>query len=125
MSSTGKHILIVEDDRDIRDSLVEVLVDAGYVVSVAGDGLQALEKLEDGTVAPNLILLDLMMPVMNGMQFREAQSNSAHAHIPVALITADVNAEAVAQQLKAAGFLRKPVRIQPLLELVERILGST
>jgi CheY-like chemotaxis protein len=116
------HILVVEDDQDIRESIVEVLEEGGYTVSVAGDGLEALESLQHAR--PDLILLDLMMPNMNGFQFREAQlSNADHAKIPVAIVTADANVKEKAEQLRAVGFARKPLKIQPLLDLVSRALG--
>jgi CheY-like chemotaxis protein len=116
-------ILVVEDDRDIRESLVEVLEDAGYRVTAAADGRQALEVLEAAPEKPRLILLDLMMPVMNGFQFREAQlARPGLAMIPVLVITADANAKA--GTLKAAGLLQKPVKIQPLLDRIEALLQS-
>jgi CheY-like chemotaxis protein len=119
------HILVVEDDRDIRESLVEVLEDAGYRVSSAGDGRQALEVLEAAPERPALILLDLMMPVMNGFQFREEQLARPHlAEVPVLVITADANAKARAGILKAAGLLQKPVKIQPLLEHIATLVGG-
>ncbi len=122
---TRAHILVVEDDRDIRDSVVEILEDEGYGVSAAGDGLQALELLAAGAQKPDLILLDLMMPRMNGFQFREAQlQHVEHAAIPVAVLTADGNAMEKARTLKADGFLRKPLRIEPLLDVVQRLLGG-
>jgi CheY-like chemotaxis protein len=115
------HILVVEDDPDIRESIVEVLEDAGYRVSAAGDGRQALEVLEAASEKPRVILLDLMMPVMNGYQFREEQLARAElAAIPVLVITADANAKAGG--LKAAGLLQKPLKIQPLLDRIEALL---
>jgi CheY-like chemotaxis protein len=123
MSASGKHILVVEDDRDIRESVIEVLEDEGYVVSAASDGQQALALLRSGAARPHLVLLDLMMPVMNGFQFRDEQrKDPALAHIPVVVITADVNARAKAEGLGAAGFIQKPVKIQPLLDVIEQHL---
>jgi CheY-like chemotaxis protein len=118
------HLLVVEDDPDIRESLVEVLQDEGYRVSAAGDGQQALDVLEAASESPALILLDLMMPVMNGFQFREAQLARAEwAAIPVLVITADANAKAKAGSLKAAGLLQKPLKIQPLLDLIAQLIA--
>lgn len=121
--SQPRHILVVEDDRDIRDSVVEVLEDAGYRTSSAADGQQALTVLAQLT--PDVILLDLMMPVMNGFQFREQQLRApALAAIPVLVITADADAKAKAASLRAAGVLQKPLKIQPLLDAIERVLDS-
>jgi CheY-like chemotaxis protein len=118
------HLLVVEDDRDIRESLVEVLEDEGYRVSSAGDGQHALDVLEAASEKPALILLDLMMPVMSGFQFREEQlARAALADIPVLVITADANAKAKAGSLKAAALLQKPLKIQPLLELIAQLIA--
>ena len=119
------HILVVEDDPDIRESVVEILVDEGHVVTSAGDGREALDLLHSASPAPDLILLDLMMPVMSGYQFREEQLKlPAFAGIPVLVVTADVNARAKVESLKAAGFVQKPLKIQPLLDLVEQLLAA-
>jgi CheY-like chemotaxis protein len=119
-----RHVLVVEDDRDIRESVVEILTDEGYDVSAAGDGRQALDLLETAAPRPNLILLDLMMPVMNGFQFREEQLKRPElAAIPVLVVTADVNARAKAEALGAAGFVQKPLKIQPLLDIIEELVG--
>lgn len=129
MSTQHKHahILVVEDDRDIREAVVEVLEEEGYGVSAAGDGAQALRVLEDADEPkPDLILLDLMMPNMNGFEFRERQlANAAHAAIPVAVITADGQATRKAEQLHVNGLVQKPVKIEPLLDVVERLVFGT
>lgn len=118
-------ILIVEDDRDIRESLAEVLEDEGYSVASAADGLRALEYLSAEAEKPDLILLDLMMPNMNGFQFREEQLKSAeHARIPVAVLSADSDPNERAGDLNVAGYVKKPLKINALLELVRGILGT-
>ena len=120
------HILIVEDDLDILDSMTEILEDRGYSVSTAADGLQALERLADGNRKPDLILLDLMMPNMNGLEFREEQlKNVAHAAIPIAIISADGNIKEKSEKLRANGFLKKPLKIQPLLDMIEQLLRKS
>jgi CheY-like chemotaxis protein len=124
-SADASHVLIVEDDRDIRESVAEVLADEGYSVSAAADGREALELLRSAARRPDIILLDLMMPVMNGFQFREEQlKDLALAAIPVLIVTADANARSKAETLKAAGFVQKPLKIQPLLDLLETLLGK-
>src|SRR5690242_5374004 len=67
------HILVVEDDADVREALVDVLEAEGFSVAMAEDGAQALDYLGGAAPRPALILLDLMMPNMNGLQFREEQ----------------------------------------------------
>jgi two-component system response regulator MprA len=124
-SNKRAHILVVDDDQDIRETMMEILEESGFDVSGASDGRQALQLLSTDRPAPDLILLDLMMPNMNGFQFREEQlKNPAHASIPVAVLTADGGAREKSEKINASGFLRKPLKIQPLLDLVNRILEA-
>ncbi len=117
------HILVVDDDRDIREAVVEVLEEEGYGVSAAGDGAQALRVLDESEQQPDLILLDLMMPNTNGFEFRRHQlANARHATIPVAVLTADGQAARKAEELQANGLVKKPVKIQPLLDTVELLV---
>jgi CheY-like chemotaxis protein len=121
----AKSVLVVEDDRDIREAVVEVLEDEGYTVSSAGHGQEALDWLSGEEPRPDLILLDLMMPVMNGFQFRKKQLERADlAAIPVVVVTADANAKIKAEGLRAAAFVQKPLKIQPLLDLIERLTAE-
>ncbi len=111
-------LLLVEDDAELRQSLSELLRDSGFDVAVAENGLVALTYLEDSP-PPCLVLLDLMMPVMNGWQFREAQSrNHKISEIPVVILTADGRAELKAESLGAAGYLRKPIEVERLLGML-------
>ncbi|WP_437735524.1 response regulator [Sorangium sp. So ce1335] len=120
---TGR-ILVVEDDLDIRSILSQLLVFEGYDVEEASDGAEALAFLRRSR-PPALILLDLMMPVMDGWQLRaELQRDPELASIPVVIVSADVRAEQEASRLRVAGLLKKPLQIEPLLELVHRICGS-
>ncbi len=117
-----KSILIVEDNADIRESLVDVLRMEGYLVESAANGSEAIEKLQT-VERPPLILLDMMMPVMNGWQFLEAQKQDAQfAGIPVVLVSA-VKAEQslISDQgsIQAMGHLQKPIDIDSLLKVVE------
>ncbi len=114
-------IIIVEDDSDVREALEEVLIEEGYPTQGFGSGQEALETMNAMEQAPKLILLDLMMPKMNGWQFREAQKRYAKVRsIPTVILSADANVSQNLQALGAAGYLRKPIHIQTLLELVER-----
>ena len=94
-------ILVVDDDHDIRDSLVELLEDHGYQAVGAANGVEALGVLRTTPEPPCLILLDLMMPVMDGRQFREQQvKNPAWLQIPVIVISAYGNVEQQARELE-------------------------
>ena len=118
-------ILLVEDDRDLRDSIKEALEDEGYAVVGATDGVDAIEHLRTGGALPRLILLDLMMPRMNGYQFREAQlANPSWASIPVVVLSADPRPKAGA--LGATAHLRKPVKLEVLFARIGQSLrGET
>ena len=112
-------VLIVDDDNDIREILGEVLTEAGYEVMGAKDGAEALRLLGEGETLPCVILLDLMMPVMNGYEFRTAQKNDPQlSAIPVILLTAGVRPDVEA--LGVAAILPKPVKIPALLAAVDR-----
>ncbi|WP_437969254.1 response regulator [Sorangium sp. So ce260] len=123
IEKTGR-ILVVEDDLDIRSILSQLLVFEGYDVEEASDGAEALAMLRRDP-PPALILLDLMMPIMDGWQLRaELQRDPALSSIPVVIVSADVRAEQEASRLRVAGLLKKPLQIEPLLELVHRICGA-
>jgi CheY-like chemotaxis protein len=113
------YILIVEDDFDIREALTQILEEEGYAVRGASQGREALDLVAEAG-APRLILLDLMMPVMNGWQFRSEQlKDPALAPVPVLVISADPQVQQKAASLGAAGLLRKPISLDDLLQAVK------
>jgi CheY-like chemotaxis protein len=115
-------ILIVEDDVDVREVYREVLEDAGYHAVAAANGKAALEWLFAASVRPSAIVLDVMMPVMNGHEFRaEMAKHETLRNIPVIVVTAhreETSIECVAR-------LYKPVSLDDLLSTVGRVAGST
>lgn len=114
-------ILLVEDDPDVREALGETLRDHGYDVQTATDGQNALEVLRGG-LHPGLILLDLMMPRMSGIEFRAVQrSDPDLADFPVVLLSADARMEEKARGLEVQGAIRKPIDMDQLLSTIERI----
>jgi two-component system response regulator MprA len=117
-------ILLVEDDVDVREALADALGDKGYLVECASDGEHALHLLRTAA-RPGLILLDLMMPRMNGTEFRMAQrEDPALADLPVVLLSADARIEEMARALKVQGAVRKPIDLDQLCGLIERIRGA-
>jgi CheY-like chemotaxis protein len=121
-SGCGKLVMIVEDDRDVREAVAEVLTDCGYHTIEAANGEEALMWLRVIDLSPCLILLDIMMPIMDGWQFRAAQrSEPALAAIPVVVLTAHGSPQETARAMDAAGFLRKPVQLDALLQMVDRL----
>jgi CheY-like chemotaxis protein len=112
----GLRLLVVEDDEMIRDALSDLLRDEGANVIAVVNGREALRELRAGR-PPDLILLDLMMPVMDGWEFRvEQRADPNLAHIPLIAMSADMSAKARA--IAADAYLRKPLDFS---ELVERI----
>lgn len=111
-----KQILVIEDDRDILEGLALLLEMEGYTVIRAENGQQAIDYLRSAPKLPCLILLDLMMPVKNGYEFRrEQQLDPALALIPVVIMSADVTAEDKAIQMGSKRFLKKPAEIDEIL----------
>src|SRR5512141_2591733 len=112
-------VMVVEDDHAIRETLRELLEDEGYHVTPAANGAEALAHLRADGV-PGLILLDLMMPVMDGWEFRIAlQRDPRLADIPVIVLSAD---DAVAQKagaMRVQGYLSKPFELDRLLRTVQ------
>jgi CheY-like chemotaxis protein len=123
MASDGR-ILVVEDDEDIREVMQEMLASEGFHVDVAKDGLDALDKL-DGSTDPPLILLDMMMPRMDGQAFLEAlRGRPALARAPVVVISGNAAARETARRLQAAACLMKPFELEDLLVVVRRLAGE-
>lgn len=115
-----KRILVIEDDKAIRTALTAVLENAEYEVLVAENGSEALIKLKSFETLPQLIVLDLMMPVMNGFEFRDAQlADKSISDIPVILLTANNYFKEYQEKLQAYEFLNKPVEIKDLLYVVD------
>lgn len=113
-----KKILVVEDDQGIRDAIVELLEMEGYNVMSATNGHEALQVLS-GTSRPGLILLDLMMPVMDGFKFRECQLSLPDlAEIPVVIMSADGNVGPKKAAIGAKDYIKKPVDIDDLLKRI-------
>jgi CheY-like chemotaxis protein len=111
-------VLVVDDDPDIRDSLREVLEDEGYQVSCVGNGREALDHLKAASPQPCVILLDLMMPVMDGWQFRKEQKQDpAIANIPLVVITATGKRPVL---VDAAELVMKPLDLNRLFEAIGR-----
>ena len=116
----NRQILLVDDDPDLRESLQLVLEQQGYSVVPARDGADALARLREDPL-PCVVLLDLMMPGMNGAEFRERQlADPRLRDLPVVLLTG-AGAHAMDPRIAAGSiFLRKPFDIDRLFELLGR-----
>jgi len=111
-------VLVVDDDQSIREALCELLEDEGRRARGAANGQEALEILR-GADRPCVILLDIMMPVMDGPTFRAEQLKDPRLRgIPVAVITA--GGKSAAASVDAQALLLKPLSIKDVLDVVER-----
>jgi CheY-like chemotaxis protein len=111
-------VLLVEDWDGTREALRDILEHEGYVVDVAANGRQALADL-DSNPLPDLILLDLEMPVMNGWDVvGHLHATPGLADVPVVLLSGVETIDQEAEQLGADGYLRKPVDVEVLLQVV-------
>jgi CheY-like chemotaxis protein len=119
-TSSHKRILVIDDDSDIRETLADVLSSAGYEVTTAANGREGLDRLRGS--AHDLVVLDLMMPVMTGWEFRGEQLRDASiAEVPVIVISAARSPKPI----EASATLPKPFDLQELLDLAERLAGAT
>jgi len=118
-----RSVLIVEDDRDMRELLAQVLVDEGYGVGTAEDGVGAIHYLRSHE-RPTMILLDWRMPKSDGVEFRRLQQADAGlSEIPVVLMTGDLRVDDSSSEFDAAELLIKPIEVDRLLEVVSRYAG--
>lgn len=114
-------VLVVDDDRDLREALCGALEDSGFSAIGLADGREALKYLHSGLPKPSLILLDWMMPVLSGGEFREEQLKDPElADIPVIVISAHVKADLFGVSLGIEMLLRKPFPLGELISQVER-----
>jgi CheY-like chemotaxis protein len=117
LPARGK-VLVVEDERDIREALAEALSYEGYDVVIAANGREALGRLCDGGSLPDVILLDLVMPEMNGWEFRQVQVHDpALAGIPVVVVSASDPGNA-----RPDRHLPKPFAIDELFHAVAQLV---
>lgn len=111
-------MLIVDDNSDIRDAIVALLESEGYPATGVADGAAALDYLDRADVPPSLIVLDLMMPTMDGVEFRERQLlDGRFAHIPVVIVSAYARQSAAAS-LGPVAYVPKPLDVEKLLAVV-------
>jgi DNA-binding response OmpR family regulator len=109
----GGRVLVVDDDLDIREALAQILVAEGYDVTEAANGLEALAEID--RQIPDVVLLDLMMPVLDGWKTLQIlRRTPRHANVPVVILSA-VKAHG------AAHYIEKPVSLDKLLALLEAV----
>ena len=116
----GRRVLVVEDTTDIRELLVDILATEGYAVDACVNGAEALALLSGGRY--DLVLLDLMMPVMDGLQLLEELRRAGGDPPPVVVMSAFERFRSDVGELGAKAFIGKPVDIDRLLAAVDRHL---
>ena len=116
------HILVVDDDPDMQDVMALTLELGGYEVARASNGQQALERVEEGM--PDLILLDMRMPVMDGWTFAAELRRRHAACAPIVVCTAAEDAQRRAREVAAVGCLSKPFELDEMLRVVESVLPT-
>lgn len=121
---SGARILVVDDDPDVLGVVFDLLDDEGYQVRTAGNGQEALKVLAEWR--PDLIVLDLMMPVMDGPTFRRRQRELGLAiDVPILVLSAARNMPEIVAQLGASGSLGKPFSIDQVLTTIAELLEGS
>lgn len=117
----SRTILIVEDDQFIREAISDLLEMEGYNVLAAPNGQAGIDLMRASSAPPALVLLDLMMPVMDGFGFREEQLRDERlSATPVVIMSADGNVLEKSQRAKASAYLKKPVSLDDVVETVRK-----
>ena len=117
---SGRRVLVVDDDQDIRDLLVAVLSEDGYIAQSARNGREALDKLKDWPA--DVVVLDLMMPVMDGWTFAE-RLREQQRKIPIIVLSAANDVKRQAEKVGAVDVIPKPFDLDTLLPRIERVTG--
>jgi CheY-like chemotaxis protein len=119
-------ILIVDDDNDVRSALSEMLEEEGFSVEGAHNGREALARLRGGGAHPAVILLDLMMPGMDGWDFRSEQMRDPKlASVPVVIVSASgFSRESIRTQFRPAAYVEKPIERGELLDAIREVVRS-
>ena len=116
-----KRVLVTEDNDDTREMIVRILTRAGYPVDSAVNGAEALRKI-NASPEPILILLDLMMPVMDGWKFLRSRGSSQHKVITISAVHADTMDD-LGEGVLVDGTLQKPLFAKDILAVVEKFCG--
>jgi len=123
--NSDKYILLVEDDIDINNAIESILCEEGYKVRCTFNGQEALNFLQSAPIKPSLIFLDIMMPIMNGLEFREAQlKNLKLAQIPTIVLSANGKQDEI-KNLGVLESLNKPLDLETLISTVKLYFSNS
>src|SRR5688572_22258493 len=118
---TTQRILVVDDDPIVRGTIRAFLQTEGYSVQTAGDGAEALEEI--GRECPNVVLLDMRMPVMDGWEFVN-ELRARDIDLPIVVMTAARDARRWAHEIGAPAYVPKPVSFPSLIARIDQLLAS-
>ncbi|MGH9371801.1 MAG: response regulator [Vicinamibacterales bacterium] len=120
MTNPTQNVLVVEDHADLREMLAVLLESEGFQVQTARNGAEALAAMHERR--PSVILLDLMMPVMSGDEFRQRQlAEPEYANVPVICMTAAHDGPQRAKRMHATQYFQKPVDFDELISAVRQL----
>lgn len=120
-NETSGHILIIDDSPDAQALLTILLQSRGYKIDCTSNGEEALRLLQSSNELPDVILLDLRMPIMDGFDFLELQrENPRIKDIPIVIMSGDEDIELTRAKTHVADILLKPLHISSIIEAVER-----
>lgn len=119
----SKLVMVIDDDPSIRDLVSALLTDEGWPVTAYGSAAAALHNITAGTIVPDLILLDMRMPGMDGPQFA-SELRARDVDIPIVVMTAAREARQWAEEIRAVGYLPKPFDIDWVIDAVAGALGA-
>jgi CheY-like chemotaxis protein len=116
-------ILIIDDESKLRQTILELLSFSGYDVIEAQNGVEGLKKVEE--CIPDLIICDIMMPLLDGYGFMEAHKESPHSTIPVIFVTAKITVadQVRADELGVKEYFKKPFIFKDLLQAIVKHIG--
>ena len=119
----AKTVMVVEDHGATRDGVAAILRDNGYGVVAMENGRQALDRLSSGS-PPDLILLDMLLPVLDGWRLLELLKESPHGNVPVIITTGTILTREWAASKGCAGFLKKPIDPSEMVAEIGRVLSG-
>ena len=120
MRTLPRSVLLVDDDAAIREALSDLLSDEGFTVHAVRNGREAIDWLHEADEVPHVVLLDLMMPVMDGRTFLGVrEGDRLLSRIPVVVITADRGFADLAARYRLQGILPKPLALESLIEMID------
>jgi CheY-like chemotaxis protein len=121
MRVAPRTVLLVDDDAAIREALSDLLTDEGVTVHAVANGREAVDWLHSASVSPDVVLLDLSMPVMDGRTFLSVRkTDPVLSRVPVVVITAERAVADLAAKYRLDGILPKPIVVESLLEMLDR-----